>query len=46
VSVAVVGSTHAHVVDVLDHCERLVAGHREVTLLSARQRVLDDDDLD
>jgi uncharacterized protein YlxP (DUF503 family) len=46
VSVAVVSSTHAHVVDVLDHCERLIADHREVTVLSARQRVLDDDDLD
>ena len=43
---AVVGSTHAHVVEVLDSCERLVAEHREVTVLSARQRVLDDDDLD
>jgi uncharacterized protein len=46
VSVAVVSSTHAHAVDVLGQCERLVTDHREVTVLSARQRVLDDDDLD
>ena len=43
---AVVASTHAHVAAVLDNCERLVAGHPEFTLLSARRRVLDDDDLD
>ena len=39
-------STHAHAVSVLESCERLVAGRPEITLLSARQRVLDDDDLD
>jgi uncharacterized protein YlxP (DUF503 family) len=46
VSIAVVSSTHAHAIDVLEGCERLVADHRELTLLSARQRLLDDDDLD
>jgi uncharacterized protein YlxP (DUF503 family) len=46
VSVAVVSSTHAHAVEVLDGCERLIAGHPEFTLVSARQRVLDDDDLE
>jgi uncharacterized protein YlxP (DUF503 family) len=46
VSVAVVSSSHAHVVEVLDGCERLVAGRPEVELLSARRRLLDDDDLD
>jgi uncharacterized protein YlxP (DUF503 family) len=46
VSVAVVASTHTHVVDVLDQCERLITEHRELTVLSARRRVLDDDDLD
>lgn len=45
ISVAVVASTHAHVVEVLEQCERLVAGRLEVEVLSARQRVLDDDDL-
>jgi hypothetical protein len=45
-SVAVVASTHAHVVDVLEGCERLIAEHREVTVLASRRRVLDDDDLD
>jgi hypothetical protein len=46
IGVAVVSSTHAHAVEVLDSCERLVAGHPEVELLGARQRLLDDEDLD
>jgi uncharacterized protein YlxP (DUF503 family) len=46
VAVALVGSTHAHVHDVLDECERFVAGRPEAELLSVRRRVLDDDDLD
>jgi uncharacterized protein YlxP (DUF503 family) len=46
VAVAVVASSHAHAVDVLDACERLVAGRPDVELLSARRRVLDDEDLD
>jgi uncharacterized protein YlxP (DUF503 family) len=46
VSVAVVTSNHAHAVEVLENCERLVAARPEFTLLSARQRVLDDGDLD
>ncbi len=45
VSVAVVTSTHAHAVEVLDNCERQIAGHPELTMLSARRRVLDDEDL-
>lgn len=45
ISVAVVGGDHAHVVEVLAGCERLLAGRPEVDLLSARTRVLDDDDL-
>jgi uncharacterized protein YlxP (DUF503 family) len=45
VAVAAVASTHRHVVEVLEHCERFVAGRREIELLSARHRVLDDDDL-
>jgi uncharacterized protein YlxP (DUF503 family) len=46
VAVALVGSSHGHVHDVLDECERWVAARPEVALLSARRRVLDDDDLD
>lgn len=45
VAVAVVASDHAHAVDVLAGCERLLAGRPEVELLSTRTRVLDDDDL-
>jgi uncharacterized protein len=45
-AVAVVASTHAHAVEVLAGCERLVAGHPEVEVLGVRQRVLDDEDLD
>lgn len=45
-AVAVVASTHAHAVAVLDGCERLLAGRPEVELLGVRRRVLDDDDLD
>jgi uncharacterized protein YlxP (DUF503 family) len=44
--VAVVSSTHAHAVEVLAGCERLVAERPEITLLSARTRVLDDEDLE
>ena len=44
--VAVVASTHAHVAEVLDGCERLVAARPEVELLGVRRRLLDDDDLD
>ena len=46
VSVAVVGADHAHVREVLENCERFVAGRPEVELLSTRTRVLDDEDLD
>jgi len=45
ISVALVAGDHAHVVQVLAGCERLIAGRPEVDLLSARTRVLDDDDL-
>ena len=45
-AVAVVTSTHGHAVEVLDACERLVAGRPELELLAVRRRVLDDDDLD
>jgi uncharacterized protein YlxP (DUF503 family) len=37
VGVAVVSADRSHCVEVLDACERLVAGRPEVELLSARQ---------
>jgi uncharacterized protein len=46
VGVAVVADSHRHAVEVLEACERLVAGRPEIELLAARHRVLDDDDLD
>jgi uncharacterized protein YlxP (DUF503 family) len=45
VSVAVVTSGHHHAREVLEQCERLVAGRPELELLSTRIRVLDDEDL-
>ena len=46
IAVAVVSSTHGHAVQVLEQCERLVAARPEVELLAARQRLLDDGDLE
>jgi hypothetical protein len=45
-AVAVVASTHAHAVEVLDGCERLLAARPEVDILAVRRRVLDDGDVD
>jgi uncharacterized protein len=45
ISVALVAGDHAHAVEVLAACERMLAGRPELDLLSARTRVLDDDDL-
>ncbi|MHA3704282.1 DUF503 domain-containing protein [Jatrophihabitans sp. YIM 134969] len=45
IGVAAVGNDHTHVREVLEACERLVAGRPEVELLSTRLRVFDDDDL-
>lgn len=42
--VSVVAVDRAHCVEVLDACERLVAGHPEIELLSARQQFLHSDD--
>ena len=39
IGVAVVSSTAAYAVEVLDACERYVAARPEIELLSARQRV-------
>lgn len=42
--VAVVAPDAAHCAQVLDACERLVAGRPELTLLSARRRLVGEED--
>ncbi|MGW0770403.1 DUF503 domain-containing protein [Streptomyces sp. NPDC002671] len=44
IGIALVSGDAAHVIDVLDRCERLVAGRPEVELLSVRRRLHGDDD--
>ena len=44
IGVAVVAAEAVHVRDVLDSCERLVAGRPEVELLSVRRRLHGDHD--
>ena len=44
IGVAVVSATAANAMSVLDECERLVAGHPEIELLSARQRLFNEED--
>ena len=44
IGVGCVAADHAHVIDVLDRCERLVAARPELELLSARHRMLGPDD--
>jgi len=44
VGVAVVAADARHCRDVLEQCERMVAGHPEVEMLSARHRLIGDDD--
>ena len=44
VGVAVVGTDLAHCVDVVDACERFVAERPEFELLSARRRVVSEED--
>jgi uncharacterized protein YlxP (DUF503 family) len=44
IGVAVVSSDASHVREVLDACERLVAGRPEVEILSARQKLYGEDD--
>ncbi|MEU3627321.1 hypothetical protein BS329_01355 [Amycolatopsis coloradensis] len=44
IGVAVVAATGEHVRDVLDSCERFVAGRPEFELLSAHRRLLGPDD--
>jgi uncharacterized protein YlxP (DUF503 family) len=44
IGVAVVSSESGHVAEVLDSCERLVAGRPEVELLSVRRQLYGEDD--
>jgi uncharacterized protein YlxP (DUF503 family) len=44
VGVAVVGADVKHCIEVLDSCERLVASHPEVDVLSAHQQLHTDED--
>jgi uncharacterized protein len=44
IGVAVVSATAANATSVLDQCERLVAGRPEIELLSARQRLFNEED--
>lgn len=44
IGVAVVAADAAHCTDVLDSCERLVAGRPEVELLSAHRQLIGKDD--
>jgi len=44
IGVAVVAADGGHVRDVLDECERLVAGRPELELLSAHRRLLGPED--
>jgi uncharacterized protein len=44
IGVAVAASTAAHAVEVLDACERFVAGRPDIELLSARQRLFSEEE--
>jgi uncharacterized protein len=44
IGVAVVSATAANAMQVLAECERLVAGHPEIELLSARQRLFNEEE--
>ena len=44
VGVATVAAEAAHVTEVLDACERLIAGRPEVELLSVRRQLISDTD--
>jgi hypothetical protein len=46
IGVAVVAADRGYCVDVIDGCERLVAEHPELTILSARVRYVSEDDED
>ncbi|HEY2948991.1 MAG TPA: DUF503 domain-containing protein [Micromonosporaceae bacterium] len=44
IGVATVAAEAGHVVEVLDSCERLIAGRPEIELLSVRRRLRRDDE--
>ncbi len=44
IGVAVVSATASHAAEVLTECERLVAVHPEIELLSARQRLFSEEE--
>ena len=44
IGVAVVSATAANALSVLSECERLVAGHPEIELLSSRQRLFNEEE--
>ena len=44
IGVAVVSSTAAHAIEVLQACERLVAARPEIELLSARHRLVSEEE--
>jgi len=44
IGVAIASSTAAHAVEVLEACERLVAARPDIELLSARQRLLTEEE--
>ena len=44
IGVAVVSATAANAMSVLGQCERLVAGHPEIELLSVRQRLFNEEE--
>lgn len=44
IGVAVVASTAAHARELMDSCERFVAGRPELELLSARQRLFNEEE--
>jgi len=44
IGVAVVSATAINAMSVLDECERLVARHPEIELLSARQRLFNEEE--
>lgn len=44
IGLAVVSGDWGHLTDVLDRCERMVAGHPEVELLAVRRRLHGEDD--
>ena len=44
IGVSCVAADHGHVTELLDRCERLVAGRPELELLSARHRMLGPED--